>query len=281
MPNPSPLVWRIRDRALALDRPHVMGIVNVTPDSFSDGGNYLDPGRAIDHALQLVAQGADILDVGGESTRPGASPVDVAEELRRVLPVLTALARRSRVPISIDTMKPAVAAASLDAGAGIVNDVNGLADSEMVEVVRTRQAGAVVMHMQGTPRDMQIDPQYGDVVGEVSAFFESRLQELAEAGIAPKCIAIDPGIGFGKRVEHNWQLIAGLAEFQRFRRPVVLGVSRKRFLGADVPPTERIAAGLAIAKQVTTAGTAQVIRTHDVAATVAALRQANVEKFSN
>jgi dihydropteroate synthase len=185
------------------------------------------------------------------------------------------------VPISIDTMKASVANDCLAAGASIVNDVTGLSHPEMVRVVREFGAGAIVMHMQGTPRNMQENPHYHDVVAEVSAFFEARLQKLADEGIAYDGIAIDPGIGFGKRAEHNWQLVNGLDSLRRFGRPIVLGVSRKRFLGEDVPPSERVPAGLAIARQVRAVGSANVIRTHDVALTVQAMKQATSEKSTS
>ncbi len=263
----NPRIWQIRSGTLTLDRPLVMGIVNVTPDSFSDGGQWFDPGVAVEHALRLVAEGADILDIGGESTRPGAEAVPVEEELRRVVPVVAAIARQTQTPISIDTMKPGVALACLDAGAAIVNDVAGLGDPAMVDVVHRAQCGAVVMHMQGTPQTMQIDPRYDDIVAEVGDYFDHLLQELNDTGIDPNFLAIDPGIGFGKKSEHNWQLLAGLKQFQRFGRPLVLGVSRKGFLGKERPPTERAVAGVAIACHAMTEGAVQVIRTHDVAMT--------------
>lgn len=251
-----------------------MGIVNVTPDSFSDGGKWFDPGAAIDRALQLIADGADIIDVGGESTRPGAEPVACAEEMTRVIPVVTGIAKQSRTPISIDTMKADVARACMDVGAEIVNDVAGLSCGEMVNVVRSTGAGAVVMHMQGTPQTMQLHPQYGSVVDEVAMFFESRLSCLAKVGIDLNRLAIDPGIGFGKTSQHNLQLIDGLPILGRCGRPVVLGVSRKGFLGKllDRPVNERMPAGLAAACFAMVTNSVQVIRTHDVAATCDAVR---------
>ena len=199
--------WRIRNRELLLgSRCLVMGIVNVTPDSFSDGGRYLHIDSAIAHGLELERQGADLLDIGGESTRPGSQPISCEEELLRVVPVVTALAQKTHVPISIDTSKAEVARACLEAGAHIVNDVTGLGgDPRMVGVVRDFGAGAIVMHMQGTPATMQIAPHYGNVTSDLFRFFAERLQSLAAAGIAPEAIALDPGIGFGKtaRAQHR------------------------------------------------------------------------------
>jgi len=253
-----------------------MGIVNVTPDSFSDGGRFLDPDRAVAHALALVEQGADLLDIGGESTRPGADAVDVREELRRVLPVLDRLAGQVRVPLSIDTQKPEVARAALEAGASIVNDIAASRDDDaMWRVVAEFRAGYVAMHMQGTPRTMQQQPRYDDVVAEVDAFFAGRVQLLGGASVEPEQVALDPGIGFGKTLEHNLQLLAGLGRFKSRRRPLLVGVSRKSFigklLGADV--TARLPAALACTVVAAGAG-AHIFRTHDVIETVQALRMA-------
>jgi dihydropteroate synthase len=265
-----PPVWRLRDRTLTIERPLVLGIVNVTPDSFSDGGRYLDHAAAVAHALRLVDDGADLLDVGGESTRPGATPVPEGEELGRVLPVVEALAGRVSVPISVDTMKSEVARQALAAGAAIVNDVGGLRDPAMAAAVRDARAGAIVMHMQGTPPTMQLAPHYPDgVVTEVGRFFESRLQELSSLGIAPEQVVLDPGIGFGKTGGHNTELIARLGAFGRLGRPVCLGVSRKGFLGRllDRPVGGRDAASLAVACYALAHGSAQVLRAHDAAGT--------------
>jgi len=253
-----------------------MGIVNVTPDSFSDGGQFLDPEAAVNHALQLVGEGADILDIGGESTRPNAEPVAEAEELRRVLPVIVQLAARVRVPISVDTQKPAVARAALEAGASIVNDIAASRDEpEMWRVVSEFRAGYVAMHMQGSPRTMQQAPAYDDVVRDVDDFFASRLQLLAAAGVAPEQVALDPGIGFGKTLEHNLKLLAGVSRLTKHERPLLIGVSRKSFigklLGADV--AARLPAALACTVAAARDG-ASIFRTHDVAATVQALRMA-------
>lgn len=252
----------------------VMGIVNVTPDSFSDGGQFLDADKAVAHALKLAEQGAEILDVGGESTRPGAPAVSEAEELRRVIPVLEQLAGRVSVPISIDTLKPAVAKAALAAGASLVNDVAAnRPDGLMWRVVAEAGAGYICMHMQGTPQTMQASPLYDNVVREVGEFFSERLARLAACGVATEQVALDPGIGFGKTAEHNLQLLAALGTLGKFARPVLLGVSRKSFLGRIVPApvTERLPGSLACAALAVAAGV-QIIRTHDVAETVQAVR---------
>jgi len=229
------LIWRIRGRELHIaDRPLLMGVVNVTPDSFSDGGQFLDPDRAVEHAWRLVEQGADLLDIGGESTRPGAVPVPLDEERRRVLPVLERLCGSVPVPISIDTYKPALAREAVELGVAIVNDVTGLRDPEMVELVRKSGAGAIVMHMQGTPQTMQLNPQYRDVVCEVRSFLQERLSSLQSAGIGVEQLAIDPGIGFGKRLEHNLRLLAEGRQLATLNRPICLGVSRKGFINRVV-----------------------------------------------
>jgi len=221
-------------------RPAVMGVVNVTPDSFSDGGRWLDPDAAVAHGLALVAAGADLLDVGGESTRPGAAPVGVAEERRRVETVIARLVAVAGVPVSVDTTKAAVARAALDAGARIVNDVSaGRFDADMLALVADRGAGFVAMHMLGDPRTMQDDPRYGDVVAEVGDFLLERADAARAAGVAPGAIAVDPGIGFGKTTAHNLALLARLDQLvARVGVPVVVGTSRKRFIG-------RVLAGVA------------------------------------
>ena len=255
----------------------VTGIVNVTPDSFSDGGRFLDAETAVAHALDLVDQGAEILDIGGESTRPGAAPVSEAEELRRVIPVVEQLAPRVKVPISIDTIKPAVAGAALAAGASIVNDVAAnREDDAMWRVVAEAGAGYVCMHMQGTPQTMQVGPVYADVVGDVGDFFRDRLGRLNACGVKPEQVMLDVGIGFGKTLEHNLQLLAGLRSFTKLQRPLMLGVSRKSFIGklvgAELPESRR-AGSLACACLAVAAGV-QFIRAHDVAETVQAVRMA-------
>jgi dihydropteroate synthase len=243
-----------------------MGVVNVTPDSFSDGGRYLDPRAAVEHGKQLIADGAAILDVGGESTRPGAEPVSAEEELRRVEPVVAGLAG-SGAEVSIDTSKAAVAAAALDAGAAIVNDVTALrGDPEMAALCAERGPIVVLMHMLGTPRTMQDEPRYGDVVDEVKAFLAERLRAALAAGIAEERIWLDPGIGFGKTAAHNFELLRRLAELRELGRPLVVGTSRKSFIGgADgSPPDERIGGTIASSVLAAAEG-ADVLRVHDVA----------------
>ena len=269
------MLLRARQFEFVFPRPAlVMGVVNVTPDSFSDGGRFLQPESALGHALELLAQGADILDIGGESSRPGAEPVSEAEELRRVMPVVEALVGRVRVPLSIDTVKPAVARAALGAGASFVNDVAAnRADPEMWGVVAEAGAGYVCMHSQGAPQTMQLHPTYADVVREVADFFDERLERLNTAGVGPAQTVLDPGFGFGKTVAHNLQLLAGLATLARAHRPLLIGVSRKSFIGtvAGADVAQRLAGSLACAGWVVAAG-AQIIRTHDVAETVQAVR---------
>ena len=253
-----------------------MGIVNVTPDSFSDGGKYFDPARAVAHALDLAAQGADILDLGGESTRPGAAPIGEAEELRRVLPVIEQLVPRLRIPLSIDTGKPAVARAALSAGASIVNDVAAHREDKLMwKVVAEFTAGYICMHAQGTPTTMQTDPAYADVVREVGGFFGRRLEQLQAGGVAANQVVLDVGIGFGKSLEHNLQLLAALRSFTTLQRPLLLGVSRKSFIGKllGTELAARLPASLACAVLAIESG-AQMIRTHDVAETVQAARMA-------
>ncbi|MDB6016154.1 MAG: Dihydropteroate synthase [Pedosphaera sp.] len=269
------MILRARQFEFTFPRPAlVMGVVNVTPDSFSDGGNFFDPAAAVAHALELVAQGADVIDVGGESTRPKAEPVSEAEELRRVIPVIEALAGKIKQPISIDTVKPAVARAALAAGASIVNDVGAnRTDDAMWRLVAESGVGYVVMHMQGTPQTMQANPVYADVVREVGEFFAERLAKLAAVGVAREQVMLDVGIGFGKTLEHNLQLLAGLGSFTRLGRPLLLGVSRKSFVSKLLGTTagDRLPAVLACTTLAAAAGV-QMFRTHDVAATVQALR---------
>jgi dihydropteroate synthase len=246
-----------------------MGIINVTPDSFYDGGLYLKPDAAIAHGIHLAAEGADILDIGGESTRPGATPVSVDEELCRVLPVVRALSRQLSIPISVDTQKPEVARACLDAGAVIINDVSGLRDPAMIDVAATSRAGIIVMHMQGTPQTMQLNPHYDNVVHEVRDYLNERWKTLTAAQIHPEALAFDPGIGFGKTLEHNLKLLACLEQVAPAGRPIVLGVSRKGLLGQITgrPRSERLAASLAVACFAAARGQAHILRVHDVAAT--------------
>jgi len=252
-----------------------MGIVNVTPDSFSDGGLYVDPERAIAHGRELAADGAAILDVGGEPTRPGAEPVPGAVELERVVPVVAALAGDGE-QVSIDTSKPAVATAALDAGAAIVNDVTALrGDPELAGLCADRDCGLVLMHMQGSPRTMQDAPSYDDVVDEVRAFLAERIDAATAAGVDERRIWVDPGIGFGKTVEHNLELLRRLGELAGLGRPLVVGTSRKAFLGAisGRPVGERVGGTVASSVLAFAAG-AEVLRVHDVLAARQALRVA-------
>lgn len=268
--------WHLRDRILVPGRPVlVMGIVNVTPDSFSDGGQYFDPGRAVEHGLKLVEQGADILDIGGESTRPGSLPVPRDEELRRVVAVVRDLARQSPVCLSIDTTKAEVARQVLEAGAHIINDISALQfDDQLGSVVREYQAGLILMHMQGTPQTMQINPTYKDVVTEVVGFLQARLQAARELGIAENRVVLDPGIGFGKTPLHNLQLLANLVKLRHLGRPVCLGVSRKGFFGHILGRSlsERLTASLAAACHAIVTGGTQILRVHDVVETCDAVR---------
>ncbi len=271
------MLFRARQFEFCFPRPTlVMGIVNVTPDSFSDGGKFLNTDAAVAHALQLVDEGAEILDLGGESTRPGAEPVSEAEELRRVIPVIHALAAKTKVALSIDTMKPAVARAALVAGASIVNDVAAnRSEPLMWQTVAEFAAGYICMHAQGTPQTMQQNPVYADVLGDVTEFFKERLEKLNAAGISNEQVVFDPGIGFGKTLEHNLSLLAGLKKFQALGRPQLLGVSRKSFMAKifTADANERLPASLACATLAVANGV-QLIRTHDVAATVQAVRTA-------
>jgi dihydropteroate synthase len=262
--------WHIRERVLELGpRALVMGIVNVTPDSFSDGGRFENTAAALAHALELVKQGADLLDIGGESTRPGATPVPLDEELRRVVPVITALRQSTEVPLSIDTSKTEVARQCLAAGAHIVNDVTALADAGMIELVKQTGAGAVLMHMQGTPATMQQQPHYDNVTDEVTRWLGERLRVVTAQGVAPAQLVLDPGIGFGKSHAHNLELLVRLPELQQLGRPVCLGVSRKGFIGKITGRTvqEGLAGSVAVACHALVKHAVQVLRVHDVAAT--------------
>ncbi len=266
--------WQLRSRTLSLPRrPLVMGIVNVTPDSFSDGGQFLDADAAVAHALQLVADGADLLDIGGESTRPYSEPVDADEEMRRVLPVVEQLARHVNVPVSVDTSKAAVARAAIGAGAEIINDVTGLAgDPDMVRVALETSAGVCAMHMQGTPQTMQDEPTYGDVVAEVREYLRERRDALVAAGIARERICLDPGIGFGKTQEHNIALMAHCRELHALGCPILVGHSRKGFLAKLIGDKEadRTSATVGAALTLAVQGV-QIVRVHDVRAVREAL----------
>jgi dihydropteroate synthase len=260
------------------NRPAVMGIVNVTPDSFSDGGRFLDPDAAVAHGLTLVAAGADVLDVGGESTRPGAEPVAEAEERARVLPVVARLAAEARVPVSVDTRKATVAAAALGAGATIVNDVTAGADPEMLPIVAAAGAGMVLMHMQGDPRSMQDAPRYGDVVAEVGAFLVDRVDGALATGIDRTSLCVDPGFGFGKTAAHNIALLARLGELvARVDIAVLVGTSRKSFIGAVLGDVARARDDGTLATVVWAVDHgARIVRVHDVGAAADALRLLDV-----
>lgn len=272
-------VWQCRDRTIYFGKkPLIMGIVNVTPDSFADGGRHADAGAAIRHGIELAAQGADIIDVGGESTRPGAATVSLDEEMSRVVPVIEALCGEFRVAggplISVDTRKAGVAERALAAGAHIVNDVTALAgDREMPGVVRKNRAGVVLMHMRGDPATMQVAPSYGDVVAEVGAWLEARVEALVEQGLDERTMAVDPGIGFGKTAEHNLRLLARLEELAVRGRPLVVGLSRKSFIGKVTGRTveHRLAGSVAGLVYAAMRG-ARVVRVHDVEASVDAAR---------
>ena len=261
-------------RILRLDRPQVMGIVNVTPDSFSDGGAHDTTDAAVAHALRLVEEGTDLLDIGGESTRPGAAEVEVEEELRRVVPVIERLAAQVAVPISIDTSKPEVMRAAVEAGAGMINDVYGLRREGALDAAAALGVPVVLMHMQGEPRSMQAVPQYDDVVGEVHRFLAERIFAAEMAGIPKQRIVVDPGFGFGKDTAHNLQLLARFERFAELGVPVLAGLSRKRSIGEltgrDVP-ADRVAGSVA-AHLIAAQRGAAIVRVHDVAATVDALK---------
>jgi dihydropteroate synthase len=267
-----PRIWRCGAFAFGLARPLIMGVLNVTPDSFSDGGSYADRDAAISAALTMLVDGADIIDVGGESTRPGAEPVTAAQEVGRVVGVVRVLAGQG-ICVSVDTRHAVVAAEALAAGAAIINDVSGFADPDMLRVAAGSDAGLVAMHMRGEPRTMQDAPAYEDVVGEVAAFLQQRSDTLERAGVERERIAIDPGIGFGKTTAHNLELLRRLPELAATGVPVVVGASRKRFIGeitGVAEPSDRLAGSIAAAL-VAAQGGASVVRVHDVAATVQAL----------
>lgn len=267
--------WRFGNHDLDLThRGLIMGIVNITPDSFSDGGHFNNHGRAVEHALTLLAEGADILDIGGESTRPGAEPVEEAEELRRVIPVIRAVRSQTKALISIDTMKAAVARVALDAGADIINDVTGLrADAAMLRLAAQTDAGLVVMHMNGTPQTMQVAPHYDDTVAEVQAYFHKRLRILENEGIHPERVVFDPGFGFGKNLEHNLELLRALSQLSP-QRPLLIGVSRKSMIGKVLhsdDTAQRFWPTVALTSYAREHG-ARIMRVHDVKPNREALR---------
>ena len=256
-----------------LSTPRVMGIVNVTPDSFSDGGKYAATNLALEHALKLVEQGASILDIGGESTRPNATPVSLQEELDRVIPMIEVLSKQINIPISIDTYKPQVMQAAIKAGASVVNDVRALQEYRAIEVVANANVGICLMHMQGTPQTMQNNPQYNNVVEDVKIFLKARLQASIDAGCKPANILLDPGFGFGKTREHNIMLLQNLESFAELGQPLLVGLSRKSVLGqvtgndVDARLYASIAASVIAAQK-----GAKILRVHDVMATVEALK---------
>ena len=265
--------WKIGGNVIDLtNRALIMGVLNVTPDSFSDGGEFLTAEAAVHHGLAMAQSGADIIDIGGESTRPGSMRVASEEEMERVLPVIEQLARTITLPISIDTSKTQVARAAIERGATIINDITGGRDPEMFALAAEEQAALIIMHMQGTPETMQRAPTYADVVGEVTDFFRQRYEVAIRSGIDPLCIAFDPGIGFGKTVAHNLDLLANLSRLQVEHRPLVVGVSRKSFLGKiSGQPDGRESATVAMTSLLRERG-AHILRVHDVAANAQALR---------
>ena len=270
--NPRP--WRVRDRLLGGDRPLLMGILNITPDSFFDGGKYSNVDAALQRCEEMLSEGADILDVGGESTRPGAEPVSEEVERDRVLPVIAAITKRFDCPVSIDTVKSGVARAALEAGASIINDVSSMtADPLMLEVPQGFRAGVVLNHMRGAPRSMQQNPVYQNVVGEVRDFLLERVRLLASLGLSKDHIAVDPGIGFGKRLEDNYVLIEHLEELDSIGCPILLGHSRKSFIGKTpgLENSDRLHPSVAVAVYAAFKG-ASILRVHDIRATAEALR---------
>ncbi|HEV2286943.1 MAG TPA: dihydropteroate synthase [Steroidobacteraceae bacterium] len=266
-------VLRCKDTLVDLSHPLVMGVLNVTPDSFSDGGRFLDTEAAVRHGLDLARQGAAFIDVGGESTRPGAAPVGVEEELRRVIPVIERLRGASAAVISIDTSKPEVMRAAAAAGAGLINDVRALREPGALAAARDSGCAVCLMHMRGEPRTMQLEPEYADVVGEVRAFLAGRVAACRAAGIAGERLAIDPGFGFGKTLEHNLTLLRHLGELTAAGAPLAVGLSRKSMVGklTGRPEGERMLGSVVLAVLAALAG-ASIVRAHDVAATVEALK---------
>lgn len=267
---------RCNDHILDLSAPAIMGVLNITPDSFSDGGKYVDDDIAVERALQMLEEGAAIIDVGGESTRPGAQPVSEAEELARVLPVIEKLSAETEAIISIDSMKPAVMLAACAAGAGLINDVNALRADGALEVAAQSDAAICLMHMQGEPRTMQSDPEYHDVTQDICHFMQERMAACEQAGIEARRLILDPGFGFGKTLAHNLQLLAQLDQLKALGRPLLVGVSRKSMFGTllDAPPDQRLAGGLAATALAIWQG-AGIIRTHDVLATAQAVKVAS------
>ncbi len=277
----KPRPWRVGNKTLGGDRPLLMGILNVTPDSFFDGNQYQQLDKAIAHAEKLIAEGADILDIGGESSRPGAQPVSTQDEIARTIPLIAALSKRFTIPLSIDTVKSEVARTALDAGAMIINDISAMTfDPMMLELPQAYQAGVVLNHMRGQPQNMQKDPEYKDVTREVHAFLQKQIQTLAALGLSKEFIAVDPGIGFGKTPQHNYRLIEELESFDTLGCPILLGASRKSFVGKTLglENSNRLIPSIATALYAALKGAA-ILRVHDVAETreamlmLAAIRQ--------
>jgi dihydropteroate synthase len=270
----APTLWKVNGNVLDLtNRAMIMGVLNVTPDSFSDGGQFFTTEAAVKHGIEMTHHGADIIDVGGESTRPGATPISPNDELERVLPVVEQLVRSVLVHISIDTSKASVARAAIASGAAIINDVTGgRGDSEMLALAAEKGVGLILMHMQGTPKTMQLNPKYRDVVAEVADFFRQQYVRAVDSGVDPMCIAFDPGIGFGKTAAHNLELLANFPSLRVHDRPLVVGVSRKSFLGKiSAAPVDRSNATVALTSLLRERG-AQVVRVHEVAPNADALR---------
>ncbi|MCL6518474.1 MAG: dihydropteroate synthase [Armatimonadetes bacterium] len=267
MPSPSELPVCLQSFYSTMrERTLIMGILNVTPDSFSDGGLYVDKNAAIERGLEMIDEGADVIDIGGESSRPGAEPVPVEEELARVVPIIQELSKRVSVPISIDTYKPEVARAALDAGASIINDITGLVNPLMRALAAERKVPVIIMHMKGNPQTMQDNPVYEDVVSEVMKFLRQRTEQVVEAGLPEEYVIIDPGIGFGKTVEHNLEIIYKLRDFKSLGSPILIGTSRKSFIGkilGGLPPTGRLE-GTAATVAISIANGANIVRVHDV-----------------
>jgi dihydropteroate synthase len=262
-------------------KTHIMGILNVTPDSFSDGGLYFDKSTAVKRALQMVEEGADIIDIGGESTRPGSEPITIEEELKRTIPIIEVLSKKVKIPLSIDTYKSEVAKRALDAGASMVNDISGLRfDPKMPAVVSEYKVPVVIMHIRGTPRDMQQNPVYEALIPEIMDYLRIGITMAREAGISEDMIVIDPGVGFGKTFEHNLQIIHNLQELTLLRKPVLIGLSRKAFIGkilGDVPVTERLE-GTAAAVAISIMNGANIIRAHDIKEMVKVVKVADAIK---
>lgn len=269
------MILRCGSNALDLSTPAIMGVLNVTPDSFSDGGRYLDSRAAVEHARRMIDEGAAIIDIGGESTRPGAAPVETDEETRRVLPVIEQVARLPTI-VSVDTSKPEVMRAAAESGASMINDVRAFRAEGAIEAARDSRCGVCLMHMQGEPRTMQREPRYGDVVTEVKELLEERVRACTSAGIAPERIAIDPGFGFGKTAAHNLELLRRLGELTNGSHPVLVGLSRKSLVGSILgrDAGERLFGSLALAALAVVNG-ARIVRAHDVAATLDVVKTAN------